>query len=99
MEGGAGCARAAPALAPRVWRGTCQHATCPASCARTHTRTCFACAPHPHARTAACTTTTQYAYQPLDYDATYDAIRAALLEGVFGPPKGGVYSPSVQFTL
>jgi hypothetical protein len=41
----------------------------------------------------------QYAYQPMDYDATFSAVRSALLDGVFGPPKGGVYSPSVQFTL
>jgi hypothetical protein len=41
----------------------------------------------------------QYAYQPMDYDATYSTVRSALLDGVFGPPKGGVYSPSVQYTL
>jgi urate oxidase len=41
----------------------------------------------------------QYAYQPMDYDATYATVRGALLDGVFGPPKAGVYSPSVQYTL
>jgi hypothetical protein len=41
----------------------------------------------------------QYAYQPMDYDATYATVRGALLDGVFGPPKQGVYSPSVQYTL
>eukprot|EP00878_Enallax_costatus_P028829 GHUV01031179.1.p1 GENE.GHUV01031179.1~~GHUV01031179.1.p1 ORF type:complete len:130 (+),score=26.71 GHUV01031179.1:924-1313(+) len=41
----------------------------------------------------------QYAYQPMDYDSTYATVRGALLDGVFGPPKGGVYSPSVQYTL
>lgn len=45
------------------------------------------------------TATWKYAYQPMDYDATYATVRGALLDGVFGPPKGGVYSPSVQFTL
>jgi hypothetical protein len=41
----------------------------------------------------------QYAYQPLDYDATFTTVRQALLDAVFGPPKEGVYSPSVQYTL
>jgi urate oxidase len=41
----------------------------------------------------------QYAYQPMDYDATYATVRGALLDGVFGPPRKGVYSPSVQYTL
>lgn len=45
------------------------------------------------------TATWKYAYLPMDYDATYEAVRTALLDGVFGPPKGGVYSPSVQYTL
>jgi urate oxidase len=35
----------------------------------------------------------------MDYDATYATVRGALLDGVFGPPKKGVYSPSVQYTL
>ena len=29
----------------------------------------------------------------MDYDATYATVRGALLDGVFGPAKGGVYSP------
>ncbi|KAF8064689.1 uricase [Scenedesmus sp. PABB004] len=45
------------------------------------------------------TATWKYAYQPMDYDATFAAVRGALLDGVFGPPRGGVYSPSVQYTL
>lgn len=45
------------------------------------------------------TATWKYAAQPLDYDAAYSAVRDALLDGVFGAPKGGVYSPSVQYTL
>lgn len=34
-----------------------------------------------------------------DYDKAYDAVRSGLLDAAFGPPKGGVYSPSVQYTL
>lgn len=45
------------------------------------------------------TATWKYGYLPMDYDATFATVRAALLDGVFGPAKGGVYSPSVQFTL
>lgn len=45
------------------------------------------------------TATWRYAFQPLDYDAAFTAVRGALVDGVFGPPKGGVYSPSVQYTL
>jgi urate oxidase len=46
-----------------------------------------------------CPSVLQYAYQPMDYDAAFTTVRGALLDGVFGPPKGGVYSPSVQYTL
>jgi urate oxidase len=45
------------------------------------------------------TATWKYAYQPMDYDATFTTVRQALLDAVFGPPKEGVYSPSVQYTL
>jgi urate oxidase len=34
-----------------------------------------------------------------DYDRAYEAVRSGLLDAAFGPPKGGVYSPSVQYTL
>ncbi len=37
--------------------------------------------------------------QPPDYDAAYNAAKAAMSEAFFGPVKGGVYSPSVQYTL
>lgn len=37
---------------------------------------------------------------PFDYDRAYDLVRSGLLDAAFGPPKaGGVYSPSVQYTL
>lgn len=46
------------------------------------------------------TATWRYGPQlPSDFDAAYTTVRAALMEGVFGPPKGGIYSPSVQYTL
>lgn len=41
----------------------------------------------------------RYARQPASFDAAYAAARAALLSSFFGPAKGGVYSPSVQYTL
>lgn len=34
-----------------------------------------------------------------DYDAAYHSARSGLLDAAFGPAKGGVYSPSVQYTL
>jgi len=34
-----------------------------------------------------------------DYHKAFKDVRNALSEGFFGPPKGGVYSPSVQYTL
>lgn len=34
-----------------------------------------------------------------DYDAAFAAARSGLLDAAFGPAKGGVYSPSVQYTL
>ena len=33
------------------------------------------------------------------YDAAYDGVKSALMEGFFGPADKGVYSPSVQYTL
>lgn len=34
-----------------------------------------------------------------DYDAAFSAARSGLLDAAFGPSKGGVFSPSVQYTL
>ncbi|KXZ55900.1 hypothetical protein GPECTOR_2g1451 [Gonium pectorale] len=45
------------------------------------------------------TSTWKYTSQPPCYDAAFNAARGALLEGFLGPAKGGIYSPSVQFTL
>ena len=36
---------------------------------------------------------------PRDYDATYALVRDTSLATFFGPAKGGVFSPSVQYTL
>ena len=36
---------------------------------------------------------------PVNYDAAYEAVKAGIMEGFYGPPSTGVYSPSVQFTL
>lgn len=41
----------------------------------------------------------KYSAQPADYDAAYNAAKTAISEGFFGPARGGVYSPSVQYTL
>ncbi|CAD7695053.1 unnamed protein product [Ostreobium quekettii] len=40
-----------------------------------------------------------YSSPPPSFDDAYQGVRAALLGAFFGPPEGGVYSPSVQFTL
>lgn len=40
-----------------------------------------------------------YSRPPASYDAAYGAVKAALCSAFYGPPKGGVFSPSVQFTL
>jgi urate oxidase len=45
------------------------------------------------------TATWRYAAPPPCYDAAHAAARAALASAFFGPPRGGVFSPSVQFTL
>jgi urate oxidase len=37
--------------------------------------------------------------QPKCYDAAHAAARGAMMAAFFGPARGGVYSPSVQFTL
>lgn len=45
------------------------------------------------------TATWKYSRPPRDYDAAFNETKAALLSQFYGPTKGGVYSPSVQFTL
>ena len=45
------------------------------------------------------TATWKYSTPPRDFCAAYAGARAGLLEAFYGPPKGGVYSPSVQYTL
>lgn len=45
------------------------------------------------------TSTWKYSTPPRDFCAAYAAARAGLLEAFYGPAKGGVYSPSVQYTL
>ncbi|KAG2500878.1 hypothetical protein HYH03_001638 [Edaphochlamys debaryana] len=45
------------------------------------------------------TCTWKYTSQPPCYDAAFNAAKQGLTEAFFGPPKGGIYSPSVQFTL
>lgn len=34
-----------------------------------------------------------------DYNAAYVGVKKGIVEAFYGPPQGGVYSPSVQFTL
>ena len=41
----------------------------------------------------------RYFRPPADYDAAFAAAKAAMADAFFGPPHGGVFSPSVQFTL
>ena len=36
---------------------------------------------------------------PVSYDKAYADVKQAFMKAFFGPPKSGVYSPSVQFTL
>lgn len=38
----------------------------------------------------------RYSRPPASYDAAYAAVRQALTGAFYGPPKGGVFSPSVQ---
>ena len=40
-----------------------------------------------------------YSRPPASYDAASGAVKEALCSAFYGPPKGGVFSPSVQFTL
>jgi urate oxidase len=43
--------------------------------------------------------TWRYAMAPRCYEAAYAAAKAGLVAAFYGPVKGGVFSPSVQFTL
>lgn len=45
------------------------------------------------------TATWKYAAPVRNYSAAYEGVKAAMVEAFFGPSKGGVYSPSVQYTL
>lgn len=45
------------------------------------------------------TATWRYTRRPACYDAAFAAIKAAFCDAFYGPSKGGLYSPSVQFTL
>ncbi|EFN58834.1 hypothetical protein CHLNCDRAFT_20118 [Chlorella variabilis] len=45
------------------------------------------------------TATWKYSRAPPCYNAAFDAVRQAFCSAFFGPVKGGVYSPSVQYTL
>ncbi|KAG2451510.1 hypothetical protein HYH02_004108 [Chlamydomonas schloesseri] len=45
------------------------------------------------------TCTWKYTAQPPCYDAAYAAAKQGLLDAFLGPARGGVYSPSVQYTL
>ena len=56
--------------------------------------------PDTRERIAATSVTASWRYGgPCDYDGNYRRALAALGEAFFGPPKGGAYSPSLQFTL
>lgn len=46
-------------------------------------------------RSACC----RYSAPVRDYTAAYRAVKDSMSEAFFGPCKGGVYSPSVQYTL
>ena len=41
----------------------------------------------------------RYSRAPRCYDATYAAVKQAFCEAFYGPPRQGVFSPSVQYTL
>lgn len=45
------------------------------------------------------TCTWRYTAPQTNYDETFQTAKRALFDAFFGPPKGGVYSPSVQYTL
>lgn len=45
------------------------------------------------------TCTWKYTAQPPCYDAAFAAAKSGLMDAFYGPAKGGIYSPSVQYTL
>jgi len=45
------------------------------------------------------TATWKYSGHVDDYRRTFEAVKAAMADAFFGPVKGGIYSPSVQYTL
>ncbi|KAL6756974.1 hypothetical protein V8C86DRAFT_2611861 [Haematococcus lacustris] len=45
------------------------------------------------------TSSWKYGRLPACFDTAFDSVKKAVSEGFFGPAKGGVYSPSVQYTL
>lgn len=47
----------------------------------------------------AVTSTWKYSRAPADFDAAFETVKSAMLDAFFGPPRGGVFSPSVQYTL
>lgn len=62
----------------------------------------FTLLPDTRERIVASSVTATWSYgprQPACYERAYDQARAGLISAFYGPPKGGVYSPSVQYTL
>lgn len=45
------------------------------------------------------TATWRYSSAPPCFGSAYESIKSAFLDAFYGPAKGGVYSPSVQYTL
>ena len=45
------------------------------------------------------TSTWKYTAAPPCYDAAFAAAKQAIMDLFYGPPKAGVYSPSVQYTM
>ena len=46
-----------------------------------------------------CSPPDRYSRAPRCYDAAYAAVKQAFCEAFYGPPRQGVFSPSVQYTL
>jgi hypothetical protein len=53
----------------------------------------------PHLDATSCACCCRFSGIPASYDAAYAAVMKAFLSAFFGPAKGGVLSPSVQYTL
>ena len=63
-------------------------------------RDSFTRLPETRERIAATSVTASWRYSgPSNYDESYEKALAALGAAFFGPASGGVYSPSLQFTL